>query len=339
MYNTRMSTSSSARTDSGVIPTTMSRLPRTVLSRRRADDLAVRLDGLIRMTPTDAVNADPIQFVRRYQRANDIEVAAVFAATLAFGRVAAFQPVIGQVLAQADRRGGPAAWVDNFDATDAAALAETQYRWIRGPDLALLAATLGAVRTQYGSLQEMFMAAIDTDHSDIGPALDTVVGQLRDTAIGLAPNHGLPPSYDHLSRGFRHTLPRPSSGSACKRWNMLLRWMVRRPSHASDPDLGLWPISPRQLIIPLDTHVLRTARLVGLTRRSDGSWRTAVEVTRNLARIDPDDPVRFDFALAHLGISGRCHARHVSEICGSCSLAPVCRFGTESYRVTHSAGA
>lgn len=93
------------------------------------------------------------------------------------------------------------------------------------------------------------------------------------------------------------------------------------------PDLGLWPIEPQSLIIPLDTHVHRIARMVGLTRRTDGSWRTAAEITSNLKRIDPDDPVRFDFVLAHLGIDGRCKGKKVDAICKECMLVPVCNTG------------
>jgi uncharacterized protein (TIGR02757 family) len=128
----------------------------------------------------------------------------------------------------------------------------------------------------------------------------------------------------------RHGMPRPSGGSGCKRWNMFLRWMVRQPTHPGDPDLGLWELPTHKLIIPVDTHVLRVARLIGLSHRTDGSWRTAQEITKNLARIHPQDPVRYDFALAHLGISGGCKAKHHAEICGSCPLAPCCRFGRVS---------
>jgi uncharacterized protein (TIGR02757 family) len=289
---------------------------------------------MVRDTPADAVAADPVLFLRRYSDPHDIEVAAVFAATLAFGRVAAFQPVIAQLLDLADQHGGPARWVDGFQPGDLASLAGIRYRWLRDSDLSLLVATIGAARRHHGSLGRMFVEAIRSQDAHVGPALDTVIGRLRDIASEQAPAFGLKADFDRLPRGFRHALPRPSGGSACKRWNMLLRWMARKPAHAGDPDLGLWAIPTRQLMIPLDTHVLRVAQLVGLTRRTDGSWRTAVEVTRNLARIDPVDPVRFDFALAHLGISGGCKARHVPDICGECPLASACRFGHERHRVT-----
>jgi uncharacterized protein (TIGR02757 family) len=104
---------------------------------------------------------------------------------------------------------------------------------------------------------------------------------------------------------------------------MFLRWMIRSPREGID--LGLWTTrSPAALIVPLDTHVLRIARFVGLTARRDDSLRTALEVTDGLRRFDPDDPVRFDFALAHLGISGACRGHRDPEVCPSCPLTSVC---------------
>jgi adenine-specific DNA glycosylase len=99
--------------------------------------------------------------------------------------------------------------------------------------------------------------------------------------------------------------------------------MVRRPDGA---DLGLWRrVDPARLVVPLDTHVHRIAYWLGLTGRRNPSWRTAVEVTDALREIDPRDPVRFDFALAHLGILGDCPRRPLAAKCAPCPLRPWCR--------------
>jgi uncharacterized protein (TIGR02757 family) len=91
-------------------------------------------------------------------------------------------------------------------------------------------------------------------------------------------------------------------------------------------DLGVWPgISSSVLVVPLDTHLARIARHLGLTDRRDMSWRTAEEITGNLRRLDPEDPVRFDFALCHLGMSGACPARRDRECCRVCLLRGSCR--------------
>jgi len=126
-----------------------------------------------------------------------------------------------------------------------------------------------------------------------------------------------------VTRSFKTFLPKPSSGSACKRWNMFLRWMVRAEDGI---DLGVWSLPASSLVLPLDTHTHRISQYVGLTTRKQANWRTAVEITTRLRQLDADDPVRFDFALAHLGISGGCRRRYRAEICSTCALLPVCRF-------------
>ncbi|MEM6929588.1 MAG: DUF2400 family protein, partial [Myxococcota bacterium] len=147
----------------------------------------------------------------------------------------------------------------------------------------------------------------------------------RDAVVEAAPDAGVTArTFSDLPRGLRMFLPRPSDGSATKRWWMILRWLVRRPDGV---DRGLWTSrAPSELVIPLDTHVLRIARYVGLTARKDGSLRTALEITAGLRAIDPDDPVRFDFALAHLGISGGCKGRP-DPVCRPCPLRGLCTVG------------
>jgi uncharacterized protein (TIGR02757 family) len=103
--------------------------------------------------------------------------------------------------------------------------------------------------------------------------------------------------------GVCYFFPRPSAGSACKRLNLYLRWMVRR----DEVDLGVWArVSPGKLIVPLDTHVIRLGRCLRLTRYTSPGWKMAAEITASLRRLDPADPVRFDFALCHLGMMSAC---------------------------------
>ncbi len=291
--------------------------PRPIAALRRA------LDDLVRRTDPDArLAADPLGWVRRYDRPADRAVASWFAAGLAYGRVAGFARVLDAVFARADARGGPAAWVDGFGARDADDLAPLVHRWTRGADLALLARTLQRARLAHGDVAAVVAAA--PDRTALGPLLDHVVGCLRTHAQAVAGGA----AWSDLPRGFRTLLPRPADGSACKRLCMLARWMVRRPGPgAAGVDLGLWDVDPAILIIPLDTHVHRLAWFIGLTDRQTASWRTAVDVTEGLRRLDPADPVRYDFALAHLGISGACRARFEPAVCGACALQPICRMG------------
>ncbi len=285
----------------------------TRVDRLRA--LGAHLDALVAATDLAARRAaDPVAAVHRYADPADREVVAVFAATIAYGRVAAFRPVLDRLLAVAEAHGGPRAFVAAPPAAWWPAVAPLRYRWNPGADFGLLAAALGRMLAGGGTLEDHLPRT-----GPLPEALSAFVGALRAEASAAAPGLGLSPA---LSRSFRTLVADPADGSATKRWWMLLRWLVRP---ADGVDLGLWRSRrPAELIVPLDTHVGRIAKLVGLTRRGDGSLRAAREITRALARIDPDDPVRFDFALAHLGISGACRAVHDPEVCPSCPLRPVC---------------
>lgn len=271
------------------------------MSALRAHLLAVEAQ----VTTAENLARDPLRFPRRYAEPADVEIAAVLSAQLAYGRVELFGPVIERILAVADGFGGPAAYVRAFDEARAAPLLPIVYRWNRGPDFVLLFATLRRVYERHPSLGALFPP---------GPAAASL-GAAIDTLAALAPGH---------TRGFDTWLAHPADGSACKRWNMLRRWMVRTGA----PDLGLWRhLSPRDLVIPLDTHVKRVAGFLGLTRRADAGWRTAEEITDALRALDPEDPVRFDFALAHLGISGACRGFRDPAVCPGCALDPICGAG------------
>jgi hypothetical protein len=103
--------------------------------------------------------------------------------------------------------------------------------------------------------------------------------------------------------GVWYFFPRPSGGSACKRLNLFLRWMVRRDR----VDPGGWRhLRPSQLVVPLDTHTIRVGRCLRLTRRRTAGWAMAADITEALRRLDPADPVRYDFSLCHLSMMGAC---------------------------------
>jgi uncharacterized protein (TIGR02757 family) len=105
--------------------------------------------------------------------------------------------------------------------------------------------------------------------------------------------------------------------------NLYLRWMVRRTS----PDLGLWTfVDPAKLVMPVDTHVHRIATFLGLNDRKSADWKTARALTDRLARFDPSDPVRYDFALCRLGILDLCSRKRRKENCDVCLLRDACRF-------------
>jgi len=263
--------------------------------------------------------ADPVELPRRYASPDDQEVAGLLAAALAYGRADLFKPILVRLL---DALGpSPAAAVEAFARRpDPSALGWFRYRFNRPADLAALLAAIGHVRLGHGSLGARFaalFAAAGGGPAALRPALAGLAGELR-AAPPVAPLlRGRGP------RGLRHLLPDAAGPGAAKRWNLYLRWMVRGPDAV---DLGAWRGVPRSaLVIPLDTHVLRVGRCLGLTARADATWRTAEEITASLRRVDPEDPVRFDFALCHLGMSGACPARRRAEACLVCPLRGACR--------------
>jgi uncharacterized protein (TIGR02757 family) len=121
----------------------------------------------------------------------------------------------------------------------------------------------------------------------------------------------------------RFFLPSPVDGSACKRMNLYLRWMVRPDDGV---DCGVWKgLAPRSLVIPLDTHIARISSYIGLTDRKSPGWAMALDITRQLRLLDAEDPLQYDFALCHLGIAGDCPRKRNPLKCAACPILPVCR--------------
>ncbi|MBP1605236.1 MAG: hypothetical protein H6Q08_610 [Acidobacteria bacterium] len=257
---------------------------------------------------------DPVQFISRYEDSGDREIVGFLAAGLAFGRVASVMQSVERVLAVMGR--SPATFVREFDPRrDARAMDGLVHRWTRGADFVALMIVLRHVLRDAGSLEQFFAQGLATHAADVTEALESFA--VRAGRMDVRSAYGGP----DVRQGVRYFFPKPSSGSACKRLNLFLRWMVRRD--AIDP--GGWSaVRPSQLVIPLDTHVIRVGRCLGLTRYASPGWRMAADITASLRRIDPDDPVKYDFALCHLGMSGACRFNQPRRV-SSCPLDGVCR--------------
>jgi uncharacterized protein (TIGR02757 family) len=140
-----------------------------------------------------------------------------------------------------------------------------------------------AVIREHGSLQACFVSGLREDHETTLPALDAFVTELASVFPGKP----------------RSLLPQPSAGSACKRLNLFLRWLVRR----DEVDPGGWDnVSPSLLVVPLDVHMHRISLQLGLTTRKQADLKAACQVTQAFRALQPDDPARFDFSLTRLGI-------------------------------------
>ena len=281
----------------------------------RAARLRGPLERLYRHYDYDArVARDAIQYPARYADPLDREIVALLSACLAYGRVSLFGPWLARILEWLGP--SPRAFVAAFDpARDAARFAPVHYRFTRGRDVAAAVLALHRLIERHGTLRAAFAAGYSADDADVRPALQRF-------ATAILEQDFRPVGMTRLSGGFRHLFPDPATGGACKRWHLFLRWMVRREA----PDFGDWvEIPAAKLLIPLDTHIANMAHAIRLTQLRSRTGRMAADVTATLRRLDPQDPVKYDFALCHTRMRGDCRDRRDLRVCPACELRPVCR--------------
>ncbi len=258
--------------------------------------------------------SDPVSVVHRYADPRDQEAVAFLAAGLAFGNVRSILGALERALSPLGAR--PARHLARLTRTDAERAAQGfNHRWIFAPDLVNLYRLLGAALREAGGLEPLFaagMRAAEPD-DDVRPGAAALVRALRDLA---------PPDVDLGRRGTRYFLSEVSGVGAAKRLCMFLRWMIRRDA----VDLGLWSSArPAQLIIPLDTHIARLGRRLGLTTRRTAGMAMALQITDGLRQVDARDPVKYDFALSRLGILRVCPMVRDPGACAGCGLLDACR--------------
>lgn len=251
------------------------------------------LETLYRTFDLSMLSPDPLEVVRRFSTPEDQEVAGLIAAGLAYGRAERIVLAAEQIFDI--MHWAPHAFIHDFDPSrDAARFDHFVYRFSRGHDIVALLLLMQQALHRYGSLGALFADGYSAGDRHIGPALTRFAETLLRFPCALYPDTGIPPK-----AGVRYFLPSPRSGSACKRLNLYLRWMIR----SDEIDLGCWQSVPAAgLIMPIDTHVARMSRRLGLTKRRQADWKMAEEVTRALAVYDPDDPVKYDFSLCHYGM-------------------------------------
>jgi uncharacterized protein (TIGR02757 family) len=259
-------------------------------------ELTAALDRLYQDYNREDSASDPVHLVRPFTNPADREIAGFCAAALAFGRVASVLNSITTLFAIMGPH--PAAFVRAFDPSGPhPELRAMVHRWTRGVDLAALLWMLRQMVERSGSIEGFFLEGHARDAADVGAALDSFSARAMQLDIRRA--YGRTPRRP----GVCYFFPRPSAGSACKRLNLFLRWMVRH----DEIDLGVWRgVRAAQLVVPLDTHVIRLGRCLTLTRYRSPGWRMAADITASLRALNPDDPVRFDFSLCHVGMMNAC---------------------------------
>lgn len=281
-------------------------------------DLRIKtaLDRLLAARSPEQLANDPLSFCHRYRDPADQEVAAVIASAFAYGAVGIILRTLESIFAHMGP--SPRQYVERFQPDRGLRdFSGFKHRFNDSRDLCALLWGIRLMLREAGSVQAFFLRGHDARSPDVTEALNCYSAAVL--SLDYQPVFGRERFPD--SSRFPFLFPAPCSGSACKRLCMFLRW-VARP--ADGIDLGIWRhVSPSQLIIPVDTHIQRIAGYLGFSRRRSADWRMAREITSALRRFDESDPLRYDFALAHLGISGGCDGVDPAA-CATCPIAGIC---------------
>ncbi len=246
------------------------------------------------------VSPDPLQFLYDYTRVGDREIVALVASSLAYGRVAQILKSVDNVLGRMGK--SPREFIIKTpEKLLKKIFSDFKHRFTTGAELACMLKDAGRIVQEHGSLNEYFLAGMRSSDKTVLPAIEAFVAGF------------------HCKNG--HLAPVSARGSACKRLNLFLRWMVRKD--AVDP--GGWHGVPRdKLIVPLDTHMVKIGKALGFTKRKSPGMAMALEITTGFCRLVPEDPVKYDFALTRLGIREDLSIREgladigVKKLCGDC---------------------
>jgi len=252
------------------------------------------------------IKPDPLQFVYKYSTREDMEIAGFLAAALAYGRVRQIERSLTDLLGRMND--SPYNFILHFDNKKRKVLKSFKHRFTTGDDISDLLMLLKKVLRRYRSIENFFTQGYGKKDKNIVPALSKFCGSLLDMGKW------------HITKGLAYLLPQPESGSACKRLNLFLRWMVRRDS----VDAGLWQsVDKARLIVPVDVHIGRLCRILGLYKQKTVSLSAAVKITESFSALAPADPVKYDFALSRIGIIENCTGRRRNK-CKICELSELC---------------
>ncbi|HEX5554930.1 MAG TPA: TIGR02757 family protein [Chitinophagaceae bacterium] len=230
------------------------------------------------------VEDDPVRVPHQFTLLQDIEIAGFFTAILSWGRRSTIIDNSKKLMSLMDN--APYAFIKNHRQSDLKPFLSFAHRTFNATDLLYFISFLQEYYTTFLSLESAFSTHLDPEDKNTKKAL---IGFQQIAFAG-----------EHPARTRKH-LSSPAKNSACKRLNMFLRWMVRHDHQGVD--FGLWKnISPSQLVIPMDVHVSRVARRLDLIEDEKVTWKNAEALTGELRKFDPEDPVKYDFALFGLGV-------------------------------------
>jgi uncharacterized protein (TIGR02757 family) len=233
------------------------------------------------------ISPDPLEFLHRFENEQDIEAAGFISAVFAYGNVKQIINTLERIFVITE--GKPFRFISDLSPKDAIKLKELKHRFYKGNDIAVFFSILNNIYAEHGSLRKFFIQF----YNDKEPNLKNAINSFSYNMVEYASEK------TDITNGLKFMFPLPSLGSACKRMNLFLRWMVRK----DELDFGIWKeISPSKLVIPVDTHIARICQELKLTSLKNVSWKMAEDITDNLRKFDPDDPVKYDFAICHIGM-------------------------------------
>lgn len=252
-------------------------------------ELKSKLDQHYKAFNHSQISPDPLQFLHMFKNAADIELIGFISATFAYGSVRQIVNTLSKITAILGDH--PHELLITSDESSLRNKFEgISHRFYTVNDVSSFFIILNKVLNRYGSLKDLFIKGYNHEKPDLKDAIKT----FHDNIFRIAEENRI-----KTTPGITFMFADPYKGSACKRTNLFLRWMVRK----DELDFGLWDkIPPSKLVIPVDTHIARICKEIGLTKRKNVSWKMASEITNNLMVMDPDDPVKYDFAICHIGI-------------------------------------
>ena len=253
-----------------------------------SDELANFLNAkVVDYNQPNFIKNDPVGVPHMYTRKQDIEIVAFWISMLAWGQRKTIINKANELFALMDN--APYDFIMNHTDNELMPLLHFKHRTFNSTDTLHFISFFREFYAKNESLEHAFVLSLKPE--------DKTVEQ------GLIGFHNLFFSLEDSPDRTKKHIATPARKSACKRLNMFLRWMVRKDDNGVD--FGIWnQIKPDQLVMPLDVHVERVARHLGLLKRKPTDWQAALELTSNLRKLDPNDPVKYDFALFGLGVEG-----------------------------------
>lgn len=247
--------------------------------------LKEELENIYRNYTTFDITSDPLEIVRCLRNKKDIEVFAYLASIFSYGSITQIKSTLRKLLLALDSKPYEYLKLNNSFSN-----VSIKHRFYTEKDIRQLLILISWILNEYDSMYNFFIIGYSDEHKNVKQAIST----LSKSLLKIYKR-----KFGEPSAGIKFMFPLPEKGSACKRINLYLRWMVRK----DNLDFGLWSSIPKsKLVIPVDTHIAKISRQLKLTQRKNISWNMAEEITDKLKSLDNEDPVRFDYALCHYDI-------------------------------------